>query len=111
MLWWIQDELGDTALIEACDGGHVGTATLLIDYGARVDYKNKVSLKNMQNVEISLYMPLIACWSIYSYVQFGQHSLYFASYDGKLSIVRLLIQRGAEIDLPTDVSIQFILQS
>ena len=39
----------------------MGTATLLIDYGARVDYKNKVSLKNMQNVEISLYMPLIAC--------------------------------------------------
>ena len=30
--------------------------------------------------------------------------LYFASYDGKLSIVRLLIERGADIDLPTDVS-------
>ena len=48
------------------------------------------------------------------HAQFGQHSLYFASYDGKLSIVRLLIQRGAEIDLPTDVSVQLnlvILQS
>ena len=30
--------------------------------------------------------------------------LYFASYDGKLSIVRLLIEHGADIDLPTDVS-------
>ena len=38
------------------------------------------------------------------HIQFGQHSLYFASYDGNLSIVRLLIERGAEIDLPTDVS-------
>ena len=54
MLWWIQDKLGDTALIEACDGGHVDTAALLIDYGARVDYKNKVSLKNMQNIKISM---------------------------------------------------------
>ena len=30
------------------------TVALLIDYGARVDYKNKVSLKNMQNIKISM---------------------------------------------------------
>ena len=39
----MQDEFGDTALIEACDGGHVAVAALLIDKGARVNYKNKVS--------------------------------------------------------------------
>ena len=38
----MQDEDGDTALIEACDGSHEATAALLIDKGARVDYKNKV---------------------------------------------------------------------
>lgn len=37
-------------------------------------------------------------------MQFGQHSLYFASFDGKLNIVCLLVERGAEVDLPTDVS-------
>ena len=39
----MQDEFGDTALIEACDGGHMAVAALLIDKGARVNYKNKVS--------------------------------------------------------------------
>ena len=38
----MQDEFGDTALIEACDGGYVAIAALLIDEGARVNYKNKV---------------------------------------------------------------------
>lgn len=38
----MQDDFGDTALIEACDGGYVATAALLIDKGARVNYKNKV---------------------------------------------------------------------
>ena len=37
-------------------------------------------------------------------MQLGQHSLYFASFDGDLSVVRLLIQRRANIDLPMDVS-------
>jgi hypothetical protein len=37
-------------------------------------------------------------------MQLGQHSLYFASFNGNLSIVLLLIQRRADIDLPTDVS-------
>ena len=41
-IYTMQDEFGDTALMEACDAGHVDTAALLIDKGARVDYKNKV---------------------------------------------------------------------
>ena len=38
----LQDEHGDTPLMEACDGGHIATAILLIDKGASIDYKNKV---------------------------------------------------------------------
>jgi ankyrin repeat protein len=40
----MQDEFGDTALIEACDGDHDTIAALLIDKGAWVDYKNKVTI-------------------------------------------------------------------
>ena len=39
----MQDEFGDTPLIEACDGGYVAIAALLVDKGARIDYKNKVA--------------------------------------------------------------------
>ena len=37
-----QDEDGDTALIKACQGGHVETARLLLDHGANMDHQNKV---------------------------------------------------------------------
>ena len=39
-----------------------------------------------------------------NFMQLGQHSLYFASFNGDVNIVLLLIQRRANIDLPTDVS-------
>ena len=37
-----QDEWGSTALRRACIGGHVETATLLINKEAAVNYLNKV---------------------------------------------------------------------
>ena len=37
-----QNKYGDTALIKACQGGHVETARVLLDHGANVDYQNKV---------------------------------------------------------------------
>ena len=33
---------GNTALIKACELGHVETARALLDHGAAVDYQNKV---------------------------------------------------------------------
>jgi ankyrin repeat protein len=39
---FVQDEIGDTALINACQGGHIETARVLLDHGANVDYQNKV---------------------------------------------------------------------
>ena len=38
----VQDEDGDTALIQACRGGHLETVKVLLDHGAIVDYQNKV---------------------------------------------------------------------
>ena len=39
----MQDEYGNTALIEACYGGHFETARILLDRGANVDQQNDVS--------------------------------------------------------------------
>ena len=41
----MQDRLGFTALGIACQKGHVQIANLLIERGAAIDYKNKVSLR------------------------------------------------------------------
>ena len=39
----VQDEDGDTALIQACQYGHVETARVLLDHGANFDHQNNVS--------------------------------------------------------------------
>jgi ankyrin repeat protein len=38
----MQDEIGDISLINACQGGHVKTARVLLDHGAATDHRNKV---------------------------------------------------------------------
>jgi ankyrin repeat protein len=38
----MQDVYGNTALINACQHGHVETARVLLDHGAVTDYQNKV---------------------------------------------------------------------
>ena len=40
----MQDHLGATALVVACERGHVDVARLLIERGAVIDYQNKVRL-------------------------------------------------------------------
>ena len=39
----MQDKYGNTALIKACEGGHVETARILLDYGTNIDHQNNVS--------------------------------------------------------------------
>ena len=41
---FMQDERGMTALFAASSGGHLETATLLLQYGAVVNYQSKVRL-------------------------------------------------------------------
>ena len=38
----LQTNNGNTALIKACEHGHIETARVLLDHGAVVDYQNKV---------------------------------------------------------------------
>ena len=39
---FMQDEDGDTTLIEVCQDGHVEIARVLLDLGANVNYRNRV---------------------------------------------------------------------
>jgi ankyrin repeat protein len=39
---FMQDDIGDIALINSCQGGHVETARVLLDHGAATDHRNKV---------------------------------------------------------------------
>ena len=41
----MQDEDGNTALIQACRRRHAETARVLLDHGANVDHQNNVSNK------------------------------------------------------------------
>ena len=39
----MQDDVGNTALILACQCGHVETARILLDSGTNIDHQNNVS--------------------------------------------------------------------
>ena len=52
----MQDHLGGTALVAACQEGHVHVARLLIDKGAAIDYQNKVRLL----LQCSMYIITVA---------------------------------------------------
>ena len=49
----MQDEFGDTPLLEACDQGHLKTASVLIEKGAYIDFQNKVGCHNTLHVQIN----------------------------------------------------------
>ena len=51
----MQDDLGFTALMNACASGHTATANLLIERGAEVEYHNKVRL---------LVQCIVCAWSL-----------------------------------------------
>ena len=44
---FMQDEDGNTALIQACRRGHVETARVLLNHGTNVDHQNNVSSKTL----------------------------------------------------------------
>jgi ankyrin repeat protein len=61
----MQDRVGDTPLITACQCGHVETARVLLDHGANVDQQNNVSSRiryfllnnNMQTAMSTINLP------------------------------------------------------
>ena len=82
-----------TALGLACEAGHKDVAKLLILKGAKVNYQD--------NVRLHLKCQILLYYSFLN--QTGFTPLHWASQNGHLDVVGLLIERDAQIDLPAKV--------
>ena len=87
----VQDKLGNTALIKACQYGRVETARVLLDHGANVDHQNKVIPSSI--IYKTVYRVIL-------YHKFGQSALWWASFVGETECVEVLVKYGAQVDLP-----------
>ena len=52
---------------------------------------------------------LINCMTLLFHSQYGRTSLWHACYHGRIDLVRILIEYGADVNLPTDVSLSILL--
>ena len=113
----MQNTLGFTALMNACQEGHAKVADVLIEKGAMVEYHNKVRLLVQLKQHISIQcVHVVQYWHsidiavfnwlvIFSVLQEGATPLIMASQDGCDDVVQLLLDRGARIDHPAKVAI------
>jgi ankyrin repeat protein len=91
-----RDPMGNTALVMAVGGGHQALADLLIDAGVTPGFHEAAAIGDTARLEASLDRdPGI----LDSYSPEGFPALALAAHFGCLSSVRLLLDRGAAIDL------------
>ena len=81
-----------TSLGLACEAGHKAVAELLIFKGAKVNYQDNVRL-----VELSRILRYLLSFQI------GFTPLHWASRNGHLDVVELLIEKDAQIVIPSKV--------
>ena len=93
----VQNTDGRTGLILACCKGEKVVAKSLIDKGANVDHQDKVKKTVFNNVHD--HIILIRYLS-----QIGYTPLHYASRNGHTDVVEMLIENGAQIDVPAKVS-------
>ena len=90
-----------TALIVTCEEGHVEVARILIQNGAAVNYQEKV------NCDMSMHcfrrLDTITCHLYKLSLQDGSAPLHYASAYGHPSLVELLIECGAHLDIRNKV--------
>ena len=91
----MQDEDGNTALIQACLDGHLETVKLLLDCAAVVDYQNKESTIKQLNTMLAN--------NSWHYIQKGDSALHFSSIMGDVEVVKALLERGARVNLQDEV--------
>ena len=48
---------------------------------------------------------VVNCMTLLFFSQCGRTSLWYASYHGRIDLIRILIEYGADVNLPTDVSL------
>ena len=80
------------ALINACVKGDVEKVTVLLDFGADVNYKDEVKI-SIVHVHCS------RCYSDLT-LQIGRSALWYASNAGRTECVKVLLKYGAQVDLP-----------
>ena len=102
----LQNNVGRTALMIASDEGHMNIAKLLMDHGAEVG-RDQVLVAACKSGDDSLVLSLINSGvNVNCLVKFGYGEwspLMRASAEGHTDIVKLLLQRGAQVDLQNDV--------
>ncbi len=81
--------------------GHDEIVRVLLAAQATVNTQNKVGFV----VQTHSHNMLFTLFSSYMYVQFGETPLYAASFNGHKKCVELLIDAGANIDVPKRVSV------
>ena len=84
--------------MEACRGGRVETARILLDHGANVHYQNGVSPLTLVNFNVH-------DWLCCNALQFGESVIWCASSAGETECVKVLVKYGAQVDLPVRYSL------
>jgi ankyrin repeat protein len=109
----MQDEYGNTPLIQACRWGHFETAKVLVHHGANVDQKNNVSssfnikfwLNKNTNSNIHYSSSPIMWSNGFCILQSGKTALNLACYWKESEIINLLLKAGARTDIQEEVAI------
>ena len=94
------DDTGITPLTVACVTGHTRITKMLIEHGAIVNFIDKVWKIIIFFFAIILVHVYII---IHIIIKIGHSSLYDASGYDRTETVRLLLQNGADVNLPTEV--------
>ena len=88
----------------ACMNGHASTVTILLNEGANIEAKDKVSILD-DHTEYIYRIHVISDLMTIIDMQRGWTALIYASNEGHLSICQLLLTRGADIEAKENVSI------
>lgn len=83
-----------TPLMLAAENGHVFVVEYLVERGANINARNKVTCQQP-------YFAVFSC--AYVSYQVGQTALYLAAYKGHPAIVAYLCSRGADVAIPDEV--------
>ena len=103
VLKFMQDIIGNTALIKACRHGHIETAKVLLDYGANVEHQNNVSIRSQKVWVHKCCLNWLCLFpdnvsDEFCILQYGETALILACFNGKSETVRLLLIAGAKTD-------------
>ena len=95
--------VGDTALHEAADRGHVSIADLLIDYGANIDARTRSSITPMHNAILGHHTGVVKLLlargaNVNAALANGLTPLHLAALKGYTDIAEILLDKEAKVN-------------